>query len=146
MIDAVLAVGRSSPIDIEARLRALQEFLKMPDAASLAAANKRIANLLKKTTEGTTLSVDPDRFTEPAERELYAALREIEPRVGAAMARGGYAMSLGLLAGLRTPIDAFFAGVMVMDENPARRDNRLALLRDLRAAFSGVADLSRLPG
>jgi len=146
MIDAVLAVGRSSPADIEARLRALQQFLELPDAASLAAANKRIANLLKKTAEGATGGVDPARFTEAAERELYQALQQVEPPVAAAMARGAYRESLALLASLRTPIDAFFASVMVMDENLSRRENRLALLRDVRAAFSGVADLSRLPG
>jgi glycyl-tRNA synthetase beta chain len=146
MIDAVVAVGRSSPVDIEARLRALRQFLEMPDAASLAAANKRIANLLKKTAEGATSSVDPVRFTESAERELYEAVNKIAPPVAAAMQGGDYGESLALLAGLRPAIDAFFAGVMVMDENLARRDNRLALLRDVRAAFSGVADLSRLPG
>jgi glycyl-tRNA synthetase beta chain len=146
MIDAVLAVGRASPGDIEARLRALQQFLAMPDAASLAAANKRIANLLKKTVAGAASGVDAAAFTETAERELYAALHRIEPAVGAAMRRGAYAESLALLASLRTPIDAFFAGVMVMDENATRRDNRLALLREVRAAFGGVADLSRLPG
>lgn len=146
MIDAVQSVGRTSPADIEARLRALQQFLQLPDAASLAAANKRIANLLKKTAEGATGSVDPARFTEPAERELYAALQLLEPPVTAAMARGGYGESLALLASLRAPIDAFFSAVMVMDENLSRRENRLALLRDVRAAFSGVADLSRLPG
>jgi len=146
MIDAVLGAGRQSPADIEARLRALQQFLALPDAASLAAANKRIANLLKKTAEATTGSVDPARFSEAAERELYEALRGLEPAVGAAMARGAYGESLALLASLRTPIDAFFASVMVMDENLSRRENRLALLRDVRAAFSGVADLSRLPG
>jgi glycyl-tRNA synthetase beta chain len=146
MIDAVLAVGRRSPYDIELRLQALKGFLQLPDAAILAAANKRIANILKKSAVEDSVRVDATLFVEPAERALYADLQERSGPVLAAIADRRYAESLQLLASFRASIDGFFAAVMVMDENPARRDNRLALLAAVRKLFSGVADLSRLPG
>jgi glycyl-tRNA synthetase beta chain len=146
MIEAVFAAAPRSPLDVEARLRALREFLALPEAGVLAAANKRIANILKKTPLSAGAAVDVSRFTEAAERELERALSALAAPVAAAMAAGEYALSLRLSSGLRTPIDAFFAGVMVMDEDAARRENRLALLRDVRTLFGGVADLSRLPG
>jgi glycyl-tRNA synthetase beta chain len=146
MIEAVFAAAPRSPLDVEARLRALGEFLALPESGVLAAANKRIANILKKTPPPAGARVDPSRFTEPAERELAAALEALEAPVAAARARGEYALSLKLSSGLRAPIDAFFAGVMVMDEDSGRRANRLALLGAVQRLFSGVADLSRLPG
>jgi glycyl-tRNA synthetase beta chain len=146
MIDAVLTVGRRSPYDIELRLQALKGFLQLPDAVILAAANKRIANILKKSAVEDSVRVDATLFAEPAERQLYADLQERSGPVLAAIGERRYAESLRLLASFRTSIDGFFAAVMVMDENPARRDNRLALLAAVRKLFSGVADLSRLPG
>jgi glycyl-tRNA synthetase beta chain len=146
MIEAVFAAAPRSPLDVEARLRALREFLALPEAGVLAAANKRIANILKKTPLSAGAAVDVSRFTEAAARELAGGVRAPAAPVAAAMAAGEYALSLRLSSGLRTPIDAFFAGVMVMDEDAARRENRLALLRDVRTLFGGVADLSRLPG
>jgi glycyl-tRNA synthetase beta chain len=146
MVDAVLAVGRRSPYDIDRRLHALKDFLQLPDAAILAAANKRIANILRKSTVPESAHVDPSLFAAPAERQLYADLQERKAPVLAAMLERRYAESLALLAPVRTSIDAFFAEVMVMDENPARRENRLALLSAVQKLFSGVADLSRLPG
>jgi len=146
MIDAVLATGPRSPLDVEARLQALKAFLQLPEAGVLAAANKRIANILKKTPFDTGISVDAGRFTEDAERELHLALTELRRPVVEAMRLGEYAQSLRLLSGLRHRIDAFFETVMVMDDDKALRDNRLALLRDVQTLFGGVADLSRLPG
>lgn len=146
MVDAVLAAAPRSPLDLEARLRALKSFLQLPESGVLAAANKRIANILKKTPHEAPHTVDTGAFSENAERELHLALEELRRPVAAAMRLGDYAQSLSLLAALRPPIDAFFEQVMVMDENPARRANRLALLRDVQALFGGVADLSRLPG
>jgi glycyl-tRNA synthetase beta chain len=146
MIDAVLATGPRSPLDVEARLQALKAFLQLPEAGVLAAANKRIANILKKTPFDTGISIDAGRFTEDAERELHLALTELRRPVAEAMRLGEYAQSLRLLTGLRHRIDAFFEGVMVMDDDKALRDNRLALLRDVQTLFGGVADLSRLPG
>jgi glycyl-tRNA synthetase beta chain len=146
MIDAVLATRPRSPLDLDARLQALREFLHLPDAAVLAAANKRIANILKKTAIDAGMTVDAGRFSEAAERELHTALVALHGPVSEAIGGGRYADSLRLLTGLRSGIDAFFEHVMVMDENAARRDNRLALLRDVQFLFSRVADLSRLPG
>jgi len=146
LVDAVLGVGARSPVDIDARLQALQKFLNLADAPILAAANKRIANILKKAELDPAVVVASERFTEAAEHGLHRALLEVREPVDAAMRRRAYGEALSLLAGLRGPIDAFFADVMVMDENVALRRNRLALLREVRRAFSGVADLSRLPG
>jgi glycyl-tRNA synthetase beta chain len=146
LVDAVLGVGARSPVDIDARLQALRKFLSLPDAPILAAANKRIANILKKADLDPATVVASERFTEAAEHSLHRALSAVREPVEDAMRRLAYGEALSLLAGLRGSIDAFFNEVMVMDENAALRNNRLALLREVRRAFSGVADLSRLPG
>jgi glycyl-tRNA synthetase beta chain len=146
MLDAVYAVQPASPLDAQARLQALKGFLQLPDAAALSAANKRIANLLKKAPADATAVVRPEHFLLDAERHLHAAHAAIAPGVDAALKARRYAEALRLLAGLRGPIDTFFDQVMVMDENPVARNNRLALLRTIQSAFAAVADLSRLPG
>ena len=146
MFDAVLATRPASPLDFDARLRALSAFLELPDAASLAAANKRVANILRKAGESAPPSVDAQTLQAPAERQLFDALHERREDVSAATARKDYARSLTLLAQLRPAVDAFFDQVMVMDENPKLRANRLALLAQMRELFAGIADLSRLPG
>jgi glycyl-tRNA synthetase beta chain len=149
MFDAVLATRPRSPLDFDARLRALLGFLQLPEAASLTAANKRIANLLKKSGGATgelRLVLNPELLVLAPEQALYDALLAAETSVPPAVARGEYASALGQLARLRSAVDAFFDGVMVMDEDPALRETRLALLWRLRALFSGIADLSRLPG
>jgi glycyl-tRNA synthetase beta chain len=146
MLDAVYAVQPASPLDAQARLRALKGFLQLPDAAALAAANKRIVNLLKKAPPDATAVVRPEHFLLDAERRLHAAHAAIAPGVDAALKAREYWDVLRLLAGLRGPIDTFFDQVMVMDENPVARNNRLALLRAIQSDFAAVADLSRLPG
>ncbi len=146
MIEAVLAAQPRSPVDVEARLRALQEFLGLPDAADLAAANKRIGNILKKTSAAPQGAVDAGRLVVDAERRLHADMRDLKPRVAQALNARRYADALSLGLGLRGGIAAFFEDVMVMDENVELRNNRLALLRELQALIGGVADLSRLPG
>ncbi|HEU5443435.1 MAG TPA: glycine--tRNA ligase subunit beta [Steroidobacteraceae bacterium] len=146
MFDAVLATRPASPLDFDARLRALSGFLTLPDAASLAAANKRVANILRKAGESAPPSVDAEALQAPAERQLYEAMRERREAVSAATARKDYTGSLALLAQLRPAVDAFFDQVMVMDEDPKLRANRLALLAQMRELFAGIADLSRLPG
>ena len=146
MFDAVLATRPASPLDFDARLRALSAFLALPDAASLTAANKRVANILRKAGESAPPTVDTDALQARAERHLFDAMRERRDGVSAATARRDYAGALALLAQLRPAVDAFFDQVMVMDENPKLRANRLALLAQMRALFAGVADLSRLPG
>jgi glycyl-tRNA synthetase beta chain len=146
MFDAVLASRPVSPLDFDSRLKALCAFLTLPEAASLTAANKRVANILRKAGERPSTAIDPALLHAPAERALFEALRERRDAVAAATARKDYPGSLTRLAQLRAPVDAFFDQVMVMDENPTLRANRLALLSQMRELFAGVADLSRLPG
>jgi glycyl-tRNA synthetase beta chain len=146
MFDAVLATRPGSPLDFDARLRALGEFLSLPDAASLAAANKRIANILRKSTESVGEQVDEDLLRDPAEQvlgeQVTAMAKQVEPRFAARE----YTQALRQLSALRKAVDDFFDSVMVMAEDAALRKNRLALLKRLQGLFMRVADLSRLPG
>jgi glycyl-tRNA synthetase beta chain len=146
MLDAVFANRPRSPLDARARLQALKEFLSMPEAVVLAAINKRIANILKKTTLGGEVTVDAGALTEEAERQLHRTLSELRAPVEQAAAERRYAQSLKALVALRAPVDEFFERVMVMDDDIGRRNNRLALLREVQRLLGGVADLSRLPG
>jgi glycyl-tRNA synthetase beta chain len=145
MIDAVLTNRPLSPLDVEKRLTALEDFLRLPDAGVLAALNKRIVNILRKAPPGDEL-VRTDWLVEEAERHLHAAQTALEEPVRRAIAEHRYADALGALTQLRAGVDAFFDEVMVMDENLERRHNRLALLRAVQGLLGGVADLSRLPG
>ncbi|HMA10912.1 MAG TPA: glycine--tRNA ligase subunit beta, partial [Steroidobacteraceae bacterium] len=146
--DAVIAVRPRSPLDFDARLRALLGFLRLPEAASLTAANKRIANLLKKSAGGDagSESIDSSLLAAGAERDLYAALQRLMHSVPGQIAGGDYAAAFTGLSHLKPAVDAFFDKVMVMDPDPALRANRLALLSALQRLFGGIADLSRLPG
>jgi glycyl-tRNA synthetase beta chain len=146
MLDAVLAIRPRSPLDAVQRLEALKEFLLLPDAAVLAAINKRISNILKKTQAGNDWAIDPQALTEDAERGLHHAITALRGPVLDATAQRRYAASLQALVELRAPVNEFFDRVMVMDEDAAKRNNRLALLRDAQILLGGVADLSRLPG
>lgn len=146
MFDAALATRPSSPVDFDARLKALSAFLELEEAASLTAANKRIANILRKAPEKPNGEVEVESLREAAEVRLFDAMRSLRDAVSAAIEQREYANALGRLAQLRPAIDAFFDEVMVMDENPQLRANRLALLAQLHGLFYGIADLSRLPG
>ena len=147
MFDAVLASSPVSPLDFDVRLKALRAFLELPEATSLTAANKRIANILKKSAGGTTTAaIDVDSLKESAEVRLFDAMRALKDAVSMATAQREYANALGRLAQLRPAVDEFFDQVMVMAEDPKLRANRLALLAQLQGLFAGVADLSRLPG
>lgn len=158
MFDAVRASEPVSPLDFGARLHALVTFLALPEAASLTAANKRIANILKKSTsvtpdEARAAPVAPqvELLREPAEKSLYEALAAALPEVERALGKRDkrqrdYEAALAHLAKLRPAVDAFFDGVMVNAEDPALRNNRLALLAQLRGLFTRIADLSCLPG
>jgi len=146
MLDAVFANRPRSPLDAVTRLAALKEFLQLPEAGILAAINKRIANILKKASLTAEAAVNPGALTEDAERQLHRTLSEIRAPVVDAAAQRRYAHSLKALVALRAPVDDFFERVMVMDDDIERRNNRLALLRDVQRLLSGVADLSRLPG
>jgi glycyl-tRNA synthetase beta chain len=145
-MDAVLATQPRSPADAERRLVALVSFLKLPAAASLTAANRRIANILKKSAAGGDVAVDAALLRAPAEQALHAALRQRGAQFAAELGRGDYERAFAELAQLGPEVDAFFDTVLVNDPDARLRDNRLALLRDLRALFTRIADLSRLPG
>jgi glycyl-tRNA synthetase beta chain len=146
MLDAVLANRPRSPLDAQWRLAALKEFLLLPEAGILAAINKRIANILKKTSLDGDAAVDAGTLTEPAERRLHQILSALKEPVREAIVQRRYVQGLQSLVGLAAPTNEFFESVMVMDEDPGRRSNRLALLRDVQRLLGGVADLSRLPG
>lgn len=143
-VDAVLALAPQHLADVRRRLEAVRAFAGLPEAASLAAANKRVGNILKKVEGARPTALDPALLREPAEQALADALARVQPAADAAFERGDHAGSLRELAGLKTPVDAFFDGVMVNAEDPALRANRLALLGRLHAAMNRVADLSRL--
>jgi glycyl-tRNA synthetase beta chain len=146
MFDAVLAARPSSPLDFDARLKALSTFLELPEAGSLTAANKRIANILRKANTTPPGEVDVRQLREVAEVRLFDSMHGLRDSVASATAQREYTGALGRLAQLRPAVDAFFDQVMVMDENPQLRANRLSLLAQLQGLFAGVADLSRLPG
>jgi glycyl-tRNA synthetase beta chain len=144
--EAVAAVFANMPPlhDIAKRLFAVREFAALPEAPALAAANKRVGNILKKVEGEVGDAADPVRFIEAAETALFAALGEIAPRADAAFAAGDYTASLQALAALKAPVDAFFDHVMVNVDDPALKANRLALLNQLHRTMNRVADLSRL--
>ncbi len=146
MFDAVLATQPRSPVDFDARLLALSAFLDLPESTSLTAANKRIANILRKSEATAITDVDVEVLREPAEVRLFDAMRGLRDAVSAATERREYTAALGQLAQLRPAVDGFFDEVMVNAEDPKLRANRLSLLSGLRGLFGGVADLSRLPG
>ena len=125
----------------------MRAFAALPEADSLAAANKRVGNILKKSNEvDASAGVDAARLVEPAERALAQALAEIAPRAAADFDRGDFTASLQTLSALKAPVDAFFDDVMVNADDPALRRNRLALLQQLHGAMNRVADLARLAG
>jgi glycyl-tRNA synthetase beta chain len=146
MFDAVLATRPASPLDFDARLRALVEFLRLPEAEALAAANKRIANILRKATEPVGDHIDANRLVDPAEQILGEQVEAISRQVEPKFAARDYAGALKSLAVLRNAVDAFFDSVMVMADDAALRANRLALLKRMQGLFMHAADLSRLPG
>ncbi|GGX76918.1 glycine--tRNA ligase beta subunit [Vogesella alkaliphila] len=142
-IDAVLALAPTQLNEVGAILAAVAQFKALPEAATLAAANKRVKNILKKT-EGDIAAVNPALFAEDAERALFAAVEALAPAVDAKFAAHDFAGALTQLASLRAPVDAFFDGVMVMADDLAVRGNRIALLARLAALFNRVADISLL--
>jgi glycyl-tRNA synthetase beta chain len=143
-IDAVLALNPTRLNDIVARLDAVREFSALSEAASLAAANKRISNILKKSDGAPVGGVQATLLIEAAEKALYAQLEQVAPRVQSQLASHDYTGALTALAALREPVDTFFNDVMVNAEDPALRANRLALLGALHQQMNCVADISRL--
>ena len=151
-VDAVLCMNPAQIYLVPKQLQAVRAFAALPEAAALAAANKRVANILKKVEGDVTLRQAQDErigvnvalLAEPAEQALHEALSQIAPRADAAFAAGDYTASLQALAALRVPVDAFFDSVMVNADDLALRANRLNLLDKLHKAMNRVADLSRL--
>lgn len=142
VVDAVLAL-RPPLEQVHARIQACASFAQRPEAESLAAANKRVSNLLKKA-EGELATLDDKLLVEPAERELATKIQELQPVAQTQFEAGEFDASLATLAQARGAVDNFFQDVMVMAEDPAIRANRLALLAKLHALMNQVADLSRL--
>jgi glycyl-tRNA synthetase beta chain len=143
-VDAVLALKPQRLGDVAKRLAAVRAFAALPEAPALAAANKRVGNILKKAEGTVEAAIKPELLQEAAEKSLAEALKTVAPKAETAFASGDYAASLQALAALKAPVDAFFDGVMVNAEDPALRANRLGLLATLHAAMNKVADLSRL--
>ena len=142
--EAVMAREPASLVDFDRRLAAVQTFARLDQAESLAAANKRIANILRKAGDPEGLDVTKKLLELDAEKSLHNALLNAREKVGPMLEHRRYAEILNELADLRDPVDRFFDDVMVMADDEAVRDNRLALLGELRALFLDVADISRL--
>jgi len=141
-VDATL---RATPYlaELPKILQAVQAFQKLPEAGALAAANKRIVNILRKAGQDYS-NVDAARLVEPAERALFDVMQQLSPDVETRLKAQDYTGALQRLAGLKQPVDAFFETVMVMADDPAIRENRLALLHDLKVLMNRVADIARL--
>lgn len=146
VFDSVVAVRPTAALDFDKRVKAVTEFMQLPEAESLSAANKRINNILKKNPPPGGISINESLFENDVEatlhRSMSAAVSEVEPL----FASGDYASALKSLAQLREPVDAFFDEVMVMTDDEAQRNNRLALLSELQRMFSHVADIGGLQG
>ena len=142
--EAVMAREPASLVDFDRRLAAVQTFARLEQAESLAAANKRIVNILRKAGDPEGLEVNARRLELDAEKSLHSALTNAREKVGPMLEHRRYAEILNELANLRDPVDRFFDDVMVMAEEKDVRNNRLALLGELRALFLDVADISRL--
>jgi glycyl-tRNA synthetase beta chain len=145
-VEAVLAQNPDRVDDVVQRLEAVQAFAALPESASLAAANKRITNILKKNEEALAQAgaVDAALLQDEAEKKLYASVQRVQPEVDAAFERGDFTGTLKTLAQLRDDVDAFFNDVMVMADDVALRNNRLALLSILHGMMNRVADISKL--
>jgi len=143
-VDAVLALKPAEWAGLPQRLAAVRALANRPEAPALAAANKRVGNILKKSDDAPLVEVQTGLLVEPAEAALWSALEQVGPKAQAALAAGDLTASLQALAALKAPVDAFFDAVMVNAEDPALRANRLALLRALHGGMNQVADLSRL--
>ncbi len=143
VIQAVQAMSPASPLDFDKRVNAVNHFRNLPEAAALAAANKRVANILAKEAapEGSVVEAN---LVEDAEKALFAELAKITPVVEPLFAAKDYTAALSALAALRVPVDAFFDGVMVMADDAELKANRLRMLAQLRDLFTKIADISVL--
>jgi glycyl-tRNA synthetase beta chain len=142
---SVAALSLSNPLDIDARVAAVHKFSLLPEAAALAAANKRVSNILaKQLPEGNSAPLDPSLLQDTAEIQLADQLLALEEQITPLLSQRDYNAVLEKLAGLRETVDQFFEDVMVMADDMALRQNRLALLAKLQQLFMHVADISLL--
>lgn len=144
VILAVAAVAPTQPLDFDRRIKAVAGFRDRPEAQALAAANKRVANILAKQDGEVARTVDAGVLQEAEEKALHAAVEKVSGGIAPLVDQRDYAGVLSALATLREPVDAFFDKVMVMADDVALRNNRLALLATLRGLFLQVADISEL--
>jgi glycyl-tRNA synthetase beta chain len=142
-VETVLSAGTLRLAEVPAVLEAVKKFQQLPEAADLAAANKRIVNIIRKAGVDR-VNADASTLVEPAERALFDALQGLKPEVEARFKSHDYTGALQVLAQLKKPVDTFFDKVMVMTDDARVRDNRLALLGDLKALMNRVADISKL--
>ncbi|GHA11032.1 glycine--tRNA ligase beta subunit [Arenicella chitinivorans] len=143
-INSVLACRPSSPLDFDARVSAVHAFSQVEEAQDLAAANKRISNILRKQAQPVSTEVNTDALADEAELALYTVLQALETECSALFAARDYQTGLAKLAQLRTPIDTFFDQVMVMTDDAQQQQNRLAVLQRIQNLFLNVADIARL--
>jgi glycyl-tRNA synthetase beta chain len=143
-LNAVITTRPVSPLDFDRRLRAVAKFRKLPQAENLAAANKRIRNILRKSSEPIPDHVDQNSLTEIAEQQLFQALERLTREVSGYFRDGEYDHGLKKLVSLKEPVDHFFDEVLVMTEDVSLRQNRLALLRQIQELFLQTADISKL--
>ncbi|KFN49541.1 glycine--tRNA ligase subunit beta [Arenimonas composti] len=142
--EAVAAVNPSSLLDFDRRLKAIAEFARMRESTALAAANKRIRNILRKVEGKVPAAVDPNRLDEDAEKRLHGELETVLADTAPLLARRDYVGTLKRLASLQLAVDGFFRDVMVMADDPGVRDNRLALLQQIADRFAAVAAVEQL--
>jgi glycyl-tRNA synthetase beta chain len=141
-----MALNVTSPFEFKQRVLAVKTFLGRAENASITQAQKRIVNLLKKSDPSTLQTLSPTDLTLAVERSLWECVESLKPKVAQLVAQQEYTQAILLTAQLSAPIDAFFEGVMVMDEDLSVRARRLSLLQRVRELFLSVADLSALPG
>ena len=141
VVDAVLSAAFGEPVDAVERVKALAELKGQEDFEPLSVAFKRVGNIIKG---GLDQDVDPALFEDDCEKELFAQLQQVQAKVAELVAQRNYPVALETIAGLRAPVDQFFDGVMVMAEDQAVKNNRLALLTSIAGLFKGVADFSRI--
>ena len=144
VIQAVLALRPSRPLEFDRRVKAVQSFRQLDAAQALAAANKRVGNILAKSDAAIADGIDDALLQEAAEKALAAAISDTKGKVEPLFAQGNYGDALAILAGLRDTIDNFFEEVMVNADDPALKANRLAMLKQLRGLFMQAADISLL--
>lgn len=144
VFEAVRARRPHQPLDFDRRVKAVQAFMQRDEAAALAAANKRISNILRKAETEVSGQADTTLFESEAERALATAVADKAKAIAPLAAKGDYGAMLDTLSALRSPVDQFFDNVMVMAEDPALRANRLRLLQQLRELFNHTADFAQL--